>query len=111
YELLRPCAPRRYFRPCVVSLGAFLVLTCCLRTAALAKPPVGATGSQVPCASQDQDHATSYTGHRLVGKQDSSRLIPGVRKAPGFDAKFHFSTRHRWFTCVRLLDPHHTRGT
>ena len=38
-----------------------------------------------------------------------SRLIPGHPIVPGFDIIHSLSTRHQWFTRVRLLGPHLTR--
>src|SRR3954468_24009770 len=37
-------------------------------------------------------------------------LIPGQRLLPGFDVVPTLSTLRRWFTCVRLPDPHLTQS-
>src|SRR3954469_11812616 len=37
-------------------------------------------------------------------------LIPGQRLLPGFDIVHTLSTLHRWFTRVRLPDPHLTQS-
>jgi hypothetical protein len=41
-------------------------------------------------------------GHHLGSKQVAPRLLPRHRTNLGFDVVDGFSTRHQWFTCVRL---------
>ena len=67
------------------------------------------TGSHVPCKSLDQGHATFMPDAIWTVSRSSSRLIPGHSIFPGFDIIHSLSTRHQWFTCVRLLGPHLTR--
>ena len=71
---------------------------------------IEATGSQVPCTSQDRTRATFMPDATLAVSGYSPELIPGQRLAPGFDVVLTLSTRHQWFTCVRLSDPHLTRS-
>ncbi len=52
-----------------------------------------------------------YTGHRVIGKQVSSTLIPELKDNPGFDAVHGVSMRHQRFICIRLSNPHMTRFT
>jgi hypothetical protein len=49
-------------------------------------------------------------GRRAGSKRISPALIPGQRLLPGFDVVHTLSTLHRWFTRVRLSDPHLTRS-
>ncbi len=66
------------------------------------------TGSHVPHRSLGQDHATSTpdTAHTVsTFLVDSSR---GSGPTPVLMSTVSVSTRLRWFTCVRLLDPHLT---
>ena len=51
-------------------------------------------------------HAGRHAGSRRI----SPALIPEQRLNPGFDVVHTLSTRHRWFTRVRLSDPHLTRS-
>src|SRR6266849_2647525 len=44
-----------------------------------------------------------HAGHRLGNKQVAPRLLPEVTTLLGFDAVATLSTRHQWFTHVRLL--------
>ncbi len=72
--------------------------------------PVGATGSHVPCKSQDHARATStpdttWPVNRLP--PDSSR----DSKAFPVSMSPFLSTRHQWFACARLRDPHLPRST
>src|SRR5512143_1102602 len=43
-------------------------------------------------------------------KRISPALIPEQRLDPGFDVVPTLSTRHQWFPCGRLSDPHLTRS-
>jgi hypothetical protein len=43
-----------------------------------------------------------HAGHRLGSKQVAPRLFPRHRADLGFAVVDGFSTRHQWFTCVRL---------
>ncbi len=67
------------------------------------------TGSHVPCKSLDQGHATFMPDAIWTVSRSPSRLIPGHPIVPGFDIIHFLSTRHQWFTRVRLLGPHLTR--
>ena len=49
-------------------------------------------------------------GRHAGSKRISPAFIPGQRLDPGFDVVPTLSTLHRWFTCVRLSDPHLTRS-
>src|SRR5512135_1368469 len=51
-------------------------------------------------------HAGRHAGSQRI----SPALIPGQRLDPGFDVVLMLSTRHRWFPCGRLSDPHLTRS-
>ena len=51
-----------------------------------------------------------YAGRHAGGQRISPALIPGQRLDPGFDVVLMLSTRHRWFPCGRLSDPHLTRS-
>ncbi len=67
------------------------------------------TGSHVPCKRLDQGHATFMPDAIWTVSRPPSRLIPGHPIVPGFDIIHSLSTRHQWFTRVRLLGPHLTR--
>jgi hypothetical protein len=106
YETVRPRAPRRYSAPCgVCRLGDSL------------SPPVqragdsvGATGSHVPCKSQDQARA-AYTPDAIWAV---SRLPPDLSRDPGLapvSTPLGFvTTGHQRFALARLPDPHLTRS-
>src|SRR5271169_257000 len=49
-------------------------------------------------------------GRHAGSKRISPALIPGQRLLPGFDVVPTLSTLHRWFTRVRLSDPHLTQS-
>ena len=67
------------------------------------------TGSHVPRKRLDQGHATFMPDAIWTVSRSPSRLIPGHPIVPGFDIIHSLSTRHQWFTRVRLLGPHLTR--
>src|SRR6516162_11962446 len=67
---------------------------------------IEATGSLFEPGS-DSRHLNA--GRHAGGKRISPALIPGQRLLPGFDVVPTLSTLHRWFTRVRLSDPHLTR--
>ena len=72
YELLRPCAPRRYSGPCGlrrldVSLG------------------IGATGSHVPYKSLVELRAAYMPDAARAGFRAPPELIPEEGTPPGFD--------------------------
>ena len=67
------------------------------------------TGSHVPRKCLDQGHATFMPDAIWTVSRSPSRLIPGHSIFPGFDIIHSLSTRHQWFTRVRLLGPHLTR--
>src|SRR5437764_5731576 len=49
-------------------------------------------------------------GRHAGSKRISPALIPEQRLNPGFDVVPTLSTLHRWFTRVRLSDPHLTQS-
>jgi hypothetical protein len=51
-----------------------------------------------------------HAGRHAGSKRISPALIPGQRLDSGFDVVHTLSTRHRWFPCGRLSDPHLTRS-
>ena len=57
----------------------------------------------------DQGHATFMPDAIWTVSRPPSRLIPGHPIVTGFDIIHSLSTRHQWFTRVRLLGPHLTR--
>src|SRR3954447_22385473 len=71
---------------------------------------IEATGSQVPRSSQDRTRATFMPDAALAVSGSPPALIPGQRLLPGFDVVPMLSTLRRWFTRVRLPDPHLTRS-
>src|SRR3954469_6910604 len=71
---------------------------------------IEATGSQVPCSSQDRTRATLMPDATLAVSGSPPALIPEQRLNPGFDVVHTLSTLRRWFTRVRLPDPHLTRS-
>src|SRR3954469_18355658 len=71
---------------------------------------IEATGSQVPRSSQDRTRATLMPDAALAVSGSPPALIPEQRLLPGFDVVPTLSTLRRWFTCVRLPDPHLTQS-
>src|SRR5947209_17808569 len=71
---------------------------------------IEATGSQVPRSSQDRTRATLMPDVTLAVSGSPPALIPEQRLNPGFDVVHTLSTLHRWFTRVRLSDPHLTQS-
>src|SRR4051812_30776194 len=71
---------------------------------------IEATGSQVPCPSQDRTRATLMPDAALAVSGSPPALIPEQRLLPGFDVVPTLSTLRRWFTRVRLSDPHLTQS-
>ncbi len=67
-----------------------------------------ATGSHVSHQSLSQARATSMPGTAWAVGKVSPRLLPEVTTLLGFDAVCIVSTRHQWFTHVRLLGSHLT---
>src|SRR5512143_2330774 len=68
---------------------------------------IEATGSLFEPGSDSRHlHAGRHAGSQRI----SPALIPGQRLDPGFDVVLMLSTRHRWFPCGRLSDPHLTRS-
>ena len=51
-----------------------------------------------------------HAGRHAGSKRISPALIPEQRLDPGFDVVLMLSTRHRWFPCGRLSDPHLTQS-
>src|SRR6266568_2581675 len=72
YKAVRPCTPPRYSAP----------RSCCCLGASLSR--------------------LLHAGHHLGGRQVSPRLLPRQRLLLGFDVFATLSTRHQWFTRVRL---------
>jgi hypothetical protein len=58
----------------------------------------------------ESDSRHLNAGRHAGSKRISPALIPEQRLNPGFDVVPTLSTLHRWFTCVRLSDPHLTRS-
>ena len=58
----------------------------------------------------ESDSRHLNAGRHAGGKRISPALIPGQRLLPGFDVVPTLSTLHRWFTRVRLSDPHLTQS-
>src|SRR5512135_2697749 len=85
-------------------------------TLALVGPPLGLLPSHrgdrfpgsmfEPGADSRHLHAERHAGSKRI----SPALIPEQRLNPGFDVIHTLSTRRRWFTCVRLSDPHLTQS-
>ncbi len=108
---VRPCAARRYSGP-----RGF-----CRSDGSLSRPAAGqhratdrsryhSAGSHVPHRSPGQARATS----RPDATWPISRHPPGssraCRTSPVSTSSLNISTRHQWFTRVRLLDLHLTRS-
>ncbi len=70
------------------------------------------TGSQVPCMRPNQDHATLYTGHRLVS---NSGFLPDLSRECGLPPVSMSSFTFRYVIGGSLsfvfFDSHQTRGT
>ena len=66
------------------------------------------TGSHVPHQSLSQARATSMPDTAWAVSRSPPRLIPRARLNLGFDAISTLSTRHQWFTRVRLPGSHLT---
>src|SRR5207249_374673 len=66
----------------------------------------GASPSSTPEPKPRSRHL--YAGHRLGSRQVAPRLLPRHGTDLGFDVVDGFSTRHQWFTCVRLRGSHLT---
>jgi len=109
---VRPCAPHRYSAPHRI---------CCLgfsrarpdrrpTLAPLADPH--RRGDRFPRSVQDPDLSSRHlhAGRRLGSQQAPPRLIPRYDLNLGFDVNQKLSTRHQWFTRVRLLRSHLTRS-
>ncbi len=96
YELVRPCAARRYSRP--RNRPGFSRLLPWHRN------------DRFPRSMQEPgpDSRHLNAGRRPGGQQDSPGLLPGQRTDPGFDDIHSLSTPHRWFTCIRLSGPYLT---
>jgi hypothetical protein len=58
----------------------------------------------------ESDSRHLNAGRHAGSKRISPALIPEQRLLPGFDVVPTLSTLRRWFTCVRLSDPHLTRS-
>ena len=67
---------------------------------------IEATGSQVPCKSLDQGHATSTPEAAWAVSRFPPNSILNPIKKPSFDLASIFSMPHQWFTVVRLHDPY-----
>ena len=85
-------------------------------TRALVGPPLGLLpshrGDRFPGSmfEPESDSRHLHAGRHAGGKRISPALIPEQRLNPGFDVIPTLSTRHRWFTRVRLSDSHLTRS-
>src|SRR5512144_920105 len=111
YETARPCAPRRYSPPRGFRrLGFSLRRPATGQRCATGRPHH--RGDRFPRSAPEPEPGSRHlhAGHRLASQQAPARLIPGDAPAPGFDVAYSLSTRHQWFTCVRLPGPHLTRS-
>jgi hypothetical protein len=85
-------------------------------TLALVGPPLGLLpshrGDRFPGSmfEPESDSRHLHAGRHAGSKRISPALIPEQRLNPGFDVVHMLSTRRRWFTCVRLSDPHLTQS-
>lgn len=64
------------------------------------------TGSRSSTQKPGLSSRHLYAGRHLASKQVSARFILQQHKLRSFDAIWSVSTLERWFTCVRLLNPH-----
>ena len=64
------------------------------------------TGSRSSIENLDQAHATCTPDTAWAAFRTTPRLLPTVPPSIGFDVMYWFTTSQRWFTCVRLSDPH-----
>lgn len=106
YETVRPRAPHRYSASCGVDRLRISLSPPAPRTS----DSIGATGSHVPCKSQDQARAAYMPGAIWA----VNRLPPDSSRSPGHapvstPLKF-VTTRHQRFAHARLPDPHLTRS-
>jgi hypothetical protein len=101
YEAVRPCAPRRYSPPRSFSyLGFFLGRS----AGSVPRADRRFRGDRFPRSTPEPEPGSRhlYAGHRLGSKQVLSQAHPEVTTRLGFDAVYTLSTRHQWFTRVRL---------
>jgi hypothetical protein len=68
--------------------------------------PIATTGSPSPTQTPRLSSRHLYAGRHLTSKQVSARHILQQHKLRSFDTIWSVSTLERWFTCVRLLNPH-----
>jgi hypothetical protein len=69
---------------------------------------IGARRSHVPHQRLNPGSRHLHAGHHQGSRQVSPWLIPGQQRDPGFDVVHTLSTRHQWFTRVRLPGSHLT---
>ena len=106
YEAVRPCTPRRYSAPrSCCCLGVSLSCT----TGTLPARP-RYRSCRFPRSAQEPgpDSRHLHAGHHLGSRQVSPRLLPRQRLLLGSDVIATLSTRHQWFTRVRLPGPYLT---
>ena len=67
---------------------------------------IEATGSQVPCKSLDQVHATFTPEATWAVSRSLPNSVLNPIKKLSFDLTSIFSMPHQWFAVARLPDPH-----
>jgi hypothetical protein len=107
---VRPCAPHRYSAPCSSRCLGVSLATLGGTNGPAGRPP--RRGDRFPRSAQEPRPRSRHlhAGHRLASQQAPARLIPGPQTVPGFDVARCLSTRHQWFACARLRDPHLPRS-
>src|SRR5207244_4054052 len=108
YQAVRPCAPHRYS-----ASRSFSCLRFSLGRLGGSLPEANRRirGDRFPRFAPEPEPGSRHlhAGHHLGSKQVSPRLLPKVTTLLGFDAIYIVSTRHQWFTYVRLPGSHLTR--
>src|SRR5207244_4982961 len=101
YEAARPCAPHRYSAP-----RSFRCLGSSLGRPGGSIPEADRRlrGDRFPRSTPEPEPGSRhlYAGHRLGSRQVLPQTDPEVTTRLGFDAVSTLSTRHQWFTHVRL---------
>src|SRR5450759_2258180 len=104
YGAVRPCTPHRYSAPCgFCRLGVSLLRSRPMRSTSLSEHRFTRSMQKPKSGSRHL-----YPGHRLGRKQASPRLIPSPLRCSVLMSSIDLSTRHQWFTCIRLPDSHLT---
>src|SRR5712692_7956924 len=102
YTAVRPCASPRYSAPRSFSCLGFSLGR---SGGSLPKADRHVRGDRFPRFAPEPEPSSRrlHAGHRLGNKQVIPRLLPEVTTLLGFDAVATLTTRHQWFTRVRLL--------